>query len=306
MSEVNRRTAMFSRPTAAHPDLAIDAATQARLVDLKIESVQPDPDNPRRQFDETAINALAETIKANGLIQPIVVRPGEGGAHIIIAGERRWRAARAAGFASIKAIIRPALQDAATLLFAQIAENESREPLSARDLVEAISRLTKLGVSQKDIAAKLGIDKSRVTRINALGDLPSALEHFLDTMAIDPLYELLQHHKRNDAAVQDLLSRDPNPTRSAIRSLGTSKGEGGNTPSVDSDGPAEKIAPAQLGGAHRSHARRVAVRVRHTEYGEGRVVQSPAVFGDRLPVLFDGHDELIQTALGELIILAVE
>jgi hypothetical protein len=48
------------------------------------------------------------------------------------------------------------------------------------------------------------------------------------------------------------------------------------------------------------------VRVRHTEYGEGRVVQSPAVFGDRLPVLFDGHDELIQTALGELIILAVE
>jgi ParB family chromosome partitioning protein len=308
MSELNRRTSMFQRPPQAHPDLAVDATAQARLADLKLESVEPDPENPRRHFDETALASLAQSIKTNGLIQPIIVRPGVEGRHIIIAGERRWRAARLAGAISIKAIVRPNLQEAATLLFAQIAENESREPLSAREMVQAVARLAAFKVPLKEIAERLGLDPSRVTRIRALSDLPPELDSALDTMGIDPLYELLQHYKRDPDPVRDLLSRDPAPTRAAVRSLGERQPRAAP--------PEPELAPAQVNRATNTfspapgdkasvRSDRVSVSVRHDDYGQGRVVATTAVMPDRLPILFEGQDDPIQTMLAELTIIAV-
>lgn len=308
MSELNRRTAMFQRQPQAHPDLAVDAAAQARLADLRIDSVDPDPENPRRQFDEDALASLAQSIRTNGLIQPIVVRPGVEGRHVIIAGERRWRAARLAGAISIKALIRPNLQEAVALLFAQIAENEDREPLTPREQVQSVARLVSLGVALKEIAERRGMDPSRVTRIHALAELPPDLDPLLDTMAIDPLYELLQHHKRDPEPVRDLLTRDPSPTRAAVRSLSEPK-----PPQAALTEP--KLAPAQVApdlvpptprqATDKPSPTRITVRVRHDDYGEGRVVGSPTVLPDRLPILFDHQAEPIQTALVELTIVAV-
>lgn len=312
MSELNRRTAMFNRSPMGQQDLAVDAVAQARLADLKLDGIEPDPGNPRRHFDQAALEALAESLKRAGLIQPIVVRPGEGGRHIIIAGERRWRAARIAGFVSIKAIIRPNLQEAAALLFAQIAENESREPLNTRELVDAVARLVALDVPLKEIAEKLGLSPSRVSRIHALATLPGDLEAALDTMGIDPLYELFQHYKRDPEPARELLAREAAPTRAAVRSLGASQGQ-----ATPDDAEGQRLAPAQVSSpsaAIPDHtlakkppvvSGRVAVLVRHADYGEGRVVAASIVLPDRLPVLFDGQGEPIQTALTELTIIAV-
>lgn len=319
MTELNRRTSMFNRAAPGHPDLAVDAVAQARLVDLTIDGVQPDPGNPRRHFDQAKLEELALSFGASGIIQPIVVRPGEGGIHIIVAGERRWRAAKIAGHVSIKAIVRPGLQDEAALLFAQITENESRENLCTRDLVDAVARLIRLDVAKKDIAAKLACDPSRVSRLIALADLPPDLQPFLDTMQIDPLYELAQQWKRNRDAVEHLLARDPQPTRAAIRELASAELQ------LDAGGlhtdRSPELAPAQVedrptrGRGERASPQlradpkavicRVSVRVRHEEYGEGRVVQSSSVIGNCLPVLFEGHEELIQTSLSELTIIAI-
>lgn len=320
MTELNRRTSMFNRAAPAHPDLAVDAASQARLVDLRIDGIQPDPGNPRRHFDQAKLEELAQSFQSSGIIQPIVVRPGEGGAHIIIAGERRWRAAKIAGHASIKAIVRPGLQDEAALLFAQITENESREDLCTRDLVDAVVRLSGLNIAKKDIATKLACDPSRISRLIALAELPAELQPFLDTMHVDPLYELSQQWKRNRDTVEDLLSREPQPTRAAIRKLATPGFQLG-TDDADSEHWRE-LAPAQVEGAAkpeggnratasgrpvpRSLSTRVSVKVRHADHGEGRVVQSPSVIGNRLPVLYEGRDELIQTALDELTIVAID
>ena len=320
MTELNRRTAMFNRSPLGHPELAVDAATQARLVDLTIDSIQPDPGNPRRVFDQAKLEELARSFAANGIIQPIVVRPGEGGAHILVAGERRWRAARIAGHVSIRAIVRPGLRDETALLFAQITENESREDLCTRDLVEAVARLTGLGVAKKDIASGLACDPSRISRLITLADLPTELQSLLDTMSVDPLYELALQWDKDRNAVEALLSRDPNPTRAAIRKLGGA--EAAREPDTS---PADRrpiFAPAQVAGAHRSPldkppaltpdrsprptVPRVSVRVRHAGHGQGRVVPSSTVVADRLPILFDGQPSPIQTALSELTIVAID
>lgn len=322
MSELTRRTAMFSRTPTGAADLAVDAASLMRLVDLKIDTVIPDPGNPRRYFDPVKLASLVDSVKANGIIQPIVVRPGEDGLHIIVAGERRWRAATAAGHVSIKAIIRPSLKDEIKLLIAQISENENRDDLTTPDLVDAVARLIRLGVSKKQIASDLGMDPSRVTRIAALTDLPPDLAPLLETMGIDPLYELLQQHKRAPEAVRNLLENEPVPTRATIRSLTTEPTSAGievqdSAPSIQaSTEPVAGVALGQLELAPAQVARPaqpkppmpkpVTVTVRHERHGQGRVVASPTVLPDQLPVLFEDEVEVRHTPIAELTILAVQ
>ena len=207
------------------------------------------------------------------------------------------------------------------LLFAQITENESRENLCTRDLVEAVARLTGLGVAKKDIASGLACDPSRISRLIALAELPTDLQSLLDTMSVDPLYELALQWDKDRSAVEALLSRDPNPTRAAIRRLGG--GEGcARSRYIPSRSLVAVLAPAQVDGAHRSPSDKppaltpdrsdrqtvplVSVRVRHAGYGEGRVVPSSTVVADRLPILFDGQPSPIQTALSELTIVAID
>src|SRR5579862_540893 len=95
---------------------------------IAIELIQPNPRQPRRRFDEEALGALAASMQARGLLQPVLVRPGEDGRFELIAGERRWRAARIAGFETIPALVR-ARDDAESLELALI-ENMAREDLN--------------------------------------------------------------------------------------------------------------------------------------------------------------------------------
>ena len=135
-----------------------------KVQDLKITEIDPNPEQPRRQFDDIKINELAEYIKVHGVVQPIIVKP-LGSRYMIVAGERRWRAARAAGKTEIPAIVMDL--DEKRLLEISLIENLQREDLNPIEEAKGIQvLLDRLGLTQEEAAERLG--KSRPAVANAL------------------------------------------------------------------------------------------------------------------------------------------
>ena len=138
---------------------------QKQITNLKISSVVPNQDQPRKRFDKNLLNTLASSIKDHGILQPIIVRPYKDGKYQIIAGERRWRAAQIAGLEEIPSIIRD-IEDLETMEIALI-ENLQRSDLNP--IEEALSYkflIEKYNISQESIADKVG--KSRPVIANSL------------------------------------------------------------------------------------------------------------------------------------------
>ena len=142
---------------------------------LRTSDIEPNPDQPRKNFDETELAALADSIAANGLIEPIVVRssPSEG-MYQIIAGERRWRASMLAGLSEIPVRIME-LDDKKAAQIALI-ENVQREDLNAVEEASAYEALVKrFGMTHDEIAAQIGKSRAAVTNAIRLLDLPSGV-----------------------------------------------------------------------------------------------------------------------------------
>ena len=140
---------------------------------LAVAAIFPNPDQPRRHFDESALDELATSVKTRGLIQPIVVRPS-GKGYEIVAGERRWRAAQRAQLHQIPALIRT-LDDGEMLELA-IIENIQRQDLNAIEEAESYQRLMKsYGHSQEALAKLVGKSRSHVANLLRLLDLPPAV-----------------------------------------------------------------------------------------------------------------------------------
>ena len=141
-------------------------------VKLNINDIEPNRGQPRKDFDETALSELADSIAQHGLIQPIVVKPTAQGRYSIIAGERRWRACRMAGLNEVPVIIKDA--DDRTLMEIALIENLQREDLNAVE--EALgyrSLIDSFGLTQDEVAKKMGKSRSAVTnalRLLALND----------------------------------------------------------------------------------------------------------------------------------------
>jgi ParB family chromosome partitioning protein len=147
------------------------AAAAGELRVLPVADVQPNPDQPRRRFDEEGLLGLAESLKARGVLQPILVRPREGGGYELIAGERRWRAARLAGLETLPAIVR-AGDDAASLELALI-ENMAREDLNPVEQARACAALVdELGLTREEIGRRIGRSRVAVSNLLRLLDLP--------------------------------------------------------------------------------------------------------------------------------------
>jgi ParB family transcriptional regulator, chromosome partitioning protein len=141
------------------------------LRDVPIELISPNPAQPRRAFDEEALTALADSLRARGVLQPVLVRPVPGGRYQLIAGERRWRAARLAGLETIPALVRPD-DDAATLELALI-ENMAREDLNPVEEARACAALVEeLGLTREDVGRRVGRSRVAVSNLIRLLDLP--------------------------------------------------------------------------------------------------------------------------------------
>jgi ParB family chromosome partitioning protein len=148
---------------------------------VPVDSIVPNPQQPRTHFDDEALEFLAASITEVGLLQPIVVRPAaDAGSYVLVAGERRWRAAQLAGLEEVPAVIRAAGDDTTNLTEALI-ENVQRENLTALEEAGAYRHLMEdFGLTHEEIASRVGKSRSAVTNILRLLQLPPPIQGMLE------------------------------------------------------------------------------------------------------------------------------
>jgi ParB family chromosome partitioning protein len=158
--------------------------TGETLENLPVGSIRPGKYQPRRHFDDGALEELAASIKTQGLIQPIVVRDAGRGQYELIAGERRWRAAQKAGLAQIPAVVRDI--PAQSALAVALIENIQREELTALEEAQALRRLIdEFKLSQQQAADAVGRSRAAVANLLRLLDLPEEIRDLLDEGRIE-------------------------------------------------------------------------------------------------------------------------
>jgi ParB family chromosome partitioning protein len=141
------------------------------LRELHVELVAPNPDQPRKRFDDEALQALADSVKERGVLQPVLVRPRAGGTYEIVAGERRWRAAKLAGLETLPALVQQ--RDDAQSLEAALVENMAREDLNPIEAARAVAGLVEeLGLTREDVGRRVGRSRVAVSNLLRLLDLP--------------------------------------------------------------------------------------------------------------------------------------
>ena len=153
-----------------------DVKTQgsSNLNEIPIEQIEPNPDQPRREFDQEAMQELATSIQNMGIIAPITLRQVSENRYQIIAGERRWRASQMAGLTSIPAYIRTA--DDESVMELALVENIQREDLNAIEIALAYEHLAEAsGMTQEKISERVGKSRTAVTNYMRLLKLPARL-----------------------------------------------------------------------------------------------------------------------------------
>ena len=147
------------------------------LADLLVADIEPNPHQPRSQFDEDSLAALAASIRELGVLQPVLVRPVDG-RYELIAGERRWRAARRAGLERIPAVVR-AIDDSTSLEQA-VVENLHRQDLNPLEEAGAYQQLVEdFGLTQEEVARRVGRSRSSVANILRLFQLPPSVQRMV-------------------------------------------------------------------------------------------------------------------------------
>lgn len=224
--------------------------------EVPVDLIVPNPRQPRQSFDEESLLALADSIRARGVLQPVLVRPCSDGRYELIAGERRWRAARMADVESIPALIRRH-DDAASLEIALI-ENMAREDLNPVEEARAcVALVEELGLSREEVGLRVGRSRVAVSNLIRLLDLPDEALELLERGLLTEghgralLLASDQSHRRSLArsaaqrewSVRELESR----ARAAERStddLGTKRPRRRGRPHPDQVAAAEQIADA--------------------------------------------------------------
>jgi ParB family chromosome partitioning protein len=177
-------------------EVLLGGAGPGELLELPVDAIHPNPRQPRKRFDSDAQNGLAESVRAQGVVQPVLVRSRAAGGWELIAGERRWRAAREAGMKTVPAVIRDA-DDRDTLLLG-LVENVAREDLSPVESARAFAMLLdEFALSLGEVAEKVGKSKPAVSNTVRLLELPE------DVLAMIERRQLSEGHARAVLAVPD-------------------------------------------------------------------------------------------------------
>jgi ParB family transcriptional regulator, chromosome partitioning protein len=249
-----------------------DEAEELRRV--PVDLIEPNPHQPRRSFDEEALTALAASLGARGVLQPVLVRPLAGGRYELIAGERRWRAARLAGLEEIPALVRHH-DDAASLELAVI-ENMAREDLNPIEEARACAALVdELGLTREEIGRRVGRSRVAVSNLIRLLDLPDEALDLLERG------ELSEGHGRavlmaHDHDARRRLARDAAAAGWSVRQLedrARAANEGPPARRERASGPLhpdQAEAVEQIAGAFASA---LGTEVRVAPHGDGYRVQ---------------------------------
>lgn len=257
---------------------------------VAVELIGPNPHQPRRNFDEETLSALAESLEARGVLQPVLVRPLPGGRYELIAGERRWRAARLAGLEQIPAIVRHH-DDAASIELAVI-ENMAREDLNPVEEARAcVALVDELGLTREDVGRRVGRSRVAVSNLIRLLDLPD------EALALIERGDLSEGHGRalllaRDHDARRRLARDAAAAGWSVRELERRARAAAENGSVRrAAGPDTTLHPDQRAAVEQlSDAFGAALGtddVRVVPHGEG---------GYRLQLAFASLDEALELA----------
>jgi ParB family transcriptional regulator, chromosome partitioning protein len=210
------------------------------LRELPVELIVANPKQPRRRFDEDALQALAESLGERGVLQPVLVRPKPGGTYELVAGERRWRAAKLAGIERIPALVR--MHDDAEAIELALIENMAREDLDPIEEARACAALVEeLGITREDVGRRIGRSRVAVSNLLRLLDLP------------DEVIELLTNGTLSEGHGRALLLAEDHGARARLARGAASEGwsvrvtearartENGHPGEPDSSGPRRRM-----------------------------------------------------------------
>jgi ParB family chromosome partitioning protein len=151
--------------------------------EISIESIDPNPYQTRRRINEAALEELVESIRASGVVQPVVLRPAANGRFQLVAGERRWHASKRAGKTTIPAVVRQISNEQAMEI--TIIENLQREDLNPVEQARAFERLSReFGMTQEQIASRTGKDRASIANFIRLLKLPEEIQNALEAGAL--------------------------------------------------------------------------------------------------------------------------
>ena len=152
---------------------------QSDFLQVPVDRIEPNPDQPRARFEEEGLEELANSIAEVGILQPVVVSRGENDRYHLIAGERRWRAARRAGLQTIPAVVRETV--GASTLVEALVENVQRQDLTPLEEAHAFKRLMEdSGMTQEEVAKRVGKSRPAVSNTIRLLQLPAAVQSMID------------------------------------------------------------------------------------------------------------------------------
>jgi ParB family transcriptional regulator, chromosome partitioning protein len=198
-STKKRRPGLGRGLAAILPETPADAAN-GELLELPVDLIKPNPNQPRTHFDEAALSALAASIEASGIVQPLLVRPLADGSYELVAGERRWRAAQQAGLDKVPVVARD--QAEPERLQAALIENMVREDLNPVEEAKACAALVEdLGLTKEELARRVGRSRPAVSNLIRLLELP------------DEALEMLENGDLSEAHGRTILGAPGNDVR---------------------------------------------------------------------------------------------
>ncbi len=160
-----------------------DGVEREDLRTLPVDMIEPNARQPRKHFDEAALQALADSFGENGVLQPVLVRPVAGGTYELVAGERRWRAAQLAGLETLPALVRP--RGDAEALEVALVENMAREDLNPMEEARAVAALVEeLGLTREQVGRRVGRSRVAVSNLLRLLDLPDEAVELVEDGAL--------------------------------------------------------------------------------------------------------------------------
>lgn len=178
------------------PKKEVKTEEKSGVKTLKIRDIEPNPEQPRKNFDKEKLEALAESIKEHGLIQPIVVKPAENGMYIIVAGERRWRASKLAGLKEVPCV--EGDYNEKQVMELALVENLQREDLNPIEEAEGYRKLMDtFGLTQEEVSTRVGKSRSAVANSLRLNGLSDAIKKLVI------MGELSQGHARALLALEE-------------------------------------------------------------------------------------------------------
>jgi ParB family transcriptional regulator, chromosome partitioning protein len=268
-----------------------EATGVEQLRELPVELISANPNQPRRRFDEDALNALAGSLGERGVLQPVLVRPRPGGTYELVAGERRWRAAQIAGLTEIPALVRP--RDDATALELALIENMAREDLNPIEEARACAALVEeLGLTREEVGRRVGRSRVAVSNLLRLLDLPEEVIEEIERG------RLTEGHGRalllaEDHTARRLLARDAVREAWSMRVV-EARARAANEAGEGKPRPA---AGKRRGALHPDQREAAATIAERLEEALGAQVAVRAVAGGYHAVLaFAGVDEAVELA----------